>query len=287
LLDWAVMPQISNKLSAVYVDGETKTGKGAAGQAIATALRSSGLAVYYDIAGDFFRRYVAMARRDLGLTDSEALPIGTKLEAVASKLYASGQLFEIDESLGDLQRPAISESVAILSELALVQKAGGEWFKMSVRQAAAAGASIIVLDGRNPRRRVEEQLVGLSISVHTALDLYMTCEPQEAARRILLTQGIEVPTERQIEQQSHYVVERRNRDRNRSDRPFLAPTESIEFVPSQQSVAEVLEQSLDSRQFKQLPATIILDNTRLQKAEMLSAVSQLVLAAITVTQPKS
>src|SRR5206468_1136485 len=109
-------------LLAVYVDGETKTGKGAAGKAIAAALQAEGRRVYYDVAGDFYRRYVGWVRHQLKLNDNEPLPGGAELETVAQEVYLSGQAFmHNDELLGDLQRPAIGESVSKLGELPIAQ----------------------------------------------------------------------------------------------------------------------------------------------------------------------
>jgi len=67
------------ELRTVYVDGETKTGKGAASQHIAETLSKRGLKVYYDVAGDFYRRYMAKVRRELGLAEDDVLPTGEPL----------------------------------------------------------------------------------------------------------------------------------------------------------------------------------------------------------------
>lgn len=268
------------ELLAVFVDGETKTGKGAAGEAIAEALKQDGHKVYYDVAGDFYRRYVGMVRRELQLDETTPLPIGPELTETATRLYKSGQAFDLDESLGDLQRPAINDSVSLLGEEAIAQQAGADWYAQSIARAHEQGAEILVLDGRNPRHRVTDELPGLTIAVRTALDLYLTCEPHEAARRVLVGRGDLEPTEAAKQPIKDQIDNRRSRDRTRVDRPFLPPAESVAFVPGEHAVDMILKEAWDEERFTRLPATITLDNTHILKPEMLSAVSELAVGAI-------
>src|ERR1019366_10618951 len=103
-------------LNVYLVDGETKTGKGSASKQIAKVLSREDQKVYYDVAGDFFRRYVALVRQELGLKEADALPVGKILEQAAQVVYDKQRAFELDDALGDLQRPAISNSVSVLGE---------------------------------------------------------------------------------------------------------------------------------------------------------------------------
>ncbi|MDB5169442.1 MAG: hypothetical protein JWO41_798 [Candidatus Saccharibacteria bacterium] len=284
MLDYVLMSEKSHSLLAVFVDGETKTGKGAAGEAIAETLKAQGLNVHYDVAGDFYRRYVAMVRRDLHLAESDVLESTLDLEATAASLYDSGEAFDQDETLGDLQRPAISQSVAVLGELEIAQKAGGEWFACAVQEAFEKQADVIVLDGRNPRLRITHELPELGIAVQTALDLYMTCDVHEAARRVLVGRGLNNPSPEQIAAESQAVTARRELDRKRANRPFLEPSETVSFWPSHQDVADILEESWDAERFGDLPATIILDNTAIPKDEMLAAVTSLASQAVVLVK---
>ena len=273
----------AHELLAVYVDGESKTGKGAAGESIAQTLTDRGEAVYYDVAGDFYRRYTAMVRRELGLDEADELESGEALDTAAQNLYQSGRAFERDPELGDLQRPAISDSVATLAKLAVAQAAGAEWFMRSLQAAADQGASVIVLDGRNPRDRVNDELPQLpNIAVRIALDLYMTCDPGEAGRRVLVSRGVAEPTRAQIDAESSIVATRREQDRRRSDRPFVEPSESVSFWPAHQSAHEVIDHTWQTELFGSLPATVTLDNTAILKDEMLAAVTDLAVEALQV-----
>lgn len=270
-----------HELLAVYVDGESKTGKGAAGEAISQTLKQHGEDVYYDVAGDFFRRYTAMVRHELGLAEADLLETGPALEKAAATLYETGRAFEHDPAVGDLQRPAISDSVATLAKLAIAQQAGAEWFMRAVQAAAKTGASVIVLDGRNPRHRVNDELPKFDdIVVRTALDLYMTCDVDEAARRVLLTRGVARPTPEQIDAEAVIVKARRDLDRNRSDRPFLEPAEHVSYWPTHQTADEIIAASWDTARFSEVPATITLDNTAIPKDDMLAAVTGLALEAL-------
>lgn len=283
MLDYPLMSGNAHELLAVYVDGESKTGKGAAGAAIAQTLIKHGEKVYYDVAGDFYRRFTALARAELGLQETDELVGGPELESVAKQLYESGRIFERQLEVGDLQRSAISDSVATLGKLAIAQKAGAEWFLRAIRAAAREGASVIVLDGRNPRHRVMDELPKFDdIVVRTALDLYMTCDVAEAARRVLVARGVTQPTVKQIQEETIIVKARRDLDRNRADRPFLEPTERVSFWPAHQTAAEIITTAWDEAHFSDLPATITLDNTAVPKDEMLAAVTELAVEAIRV-----
>lgn len=285
MLDWWSMQQTRTSLIGVYVDGETKTGKGAAGQAIADALRNEGLDVYYDVAGNFFRRYVAIVRQQLGLGETASLPDGPRLEAAARRVYASRQPFRSDDTLGDLQRPAISESVAILGKLPLVQHAGSEWWAMTLRLANEAGAEVVVLDGRNPRNRVRDQTAETGIRPLTALELFMTCEPEVAARRSLLAKGILSPTPEQLAAETGYVVKRRDDDRHRAEKPFQLPAASVSFDITAMSPAQAVAAAWQDHGSVELPVTITLNNTHLAMTDMLAAVTQLAGAAIDKVRP--
>ena len=231
-----------NKLLGVYIDGETKAGKGAASQAVATALSSKGLRVYYDVAGDFYRRYVALVRNELGLSEEDVLPNGKPLEEAARIVYESKKAFDKDASLGDLQRPSIGKSVSILGELDIAQRAGSEWFAMSAERAKITKSDAIVLDGRNTRMRLSET----GIAVNTVLELIMTCDPTEAALRTLISNGNKNPTKQQIDNERLNVINRRERDRLRPINPFVMPSYSVLYSPDR-DYSTVLKEAWEER----------------------------------------
>jgi cytidylate kinase len=266
-------------LPAIYIDGETKTGKGAAGLAIAETLRHAGYQVYYDVGGDFYRRYVAIVRQELQLDEASPLPTGSQLEEAAADVYASRKPFRNDAELGDLQRPAISQSVAVLSQLALVQQAGAEWCLESVHAAIDSGADVMVLDGRNPRQRIDE-VTANGPQVTTVLDLYMTCSPEQAARRVLFSRGRTEFSPEELEEQVDAVVRRRQQDRDRTEVPFVPPVASVIFTPGRAPAAAAIAHSWQPQNGHDLPLSIMLDNTYLDKPAMLAAVSELALAAL-------
>jgi cytidylate kinase len=268
-------------LLGVYIDGETKTGKGAASKIIASSLTDKGLNVYYDVAGDFYRRYVAQVRKHLGLTDEDALPTGKVLEDAARIVHEKRSAFEKDESLGDLQRPAIGTSVSVLGELATAQRAGAEWWLITAKMAKDAGADVIVIDGRNPRLRMAEATQSSGVAVKTSLNLFMTCDPDEAARRTLLGTGVKQPTDEQIATERINVIGRRERDRQRAENPFILPNKSVPFIPAVMSVSSVIRQSWHKQpDGSELPTTVTIDNTKISKPEMLAAVSSLACSAV-------
>lgn len=275
------MSQNSGDLCAIYIEGETKTGKGAASTAVANALKDQGVSVYYDVAGDFFRRYVAILRLELGLGDDGILPHRDELEVIATKLYENGKAFSVDRDLGDLQRPAISQCVSLLGELPIAQKAASDWYGQSVRQAAESGAQVLVLDGRNPRRHVEGHVKILNVNVVTILDIYMTCEPEVAARRVLLGQDVSKPAVDQLEPIIANIAHRRALDRSRAEWPFWWPETHIAFVPGEQSPSAIVAKSWGT---KNTPLPIVIDNSYVPKPVMWQAVADLAAEALNRTR---
>lgn len=271
------MSQNSDELRAIYVEGETKTGKGAASEAIANALKHQGIPVYYDVAGDFFRRYVAIIRRQLDLGEDGNLPDRAKLTAVATALYESGEAFNVDPALGDLQRPSISRSVSLLGELPIAQKAAVDWYAQSVKQAYESGAQVMVLDGRNPRRHVEEHVAIPGVTTKTILDIYMTCEPAVAAARVLLGDNVTQPTEQQLASIIENITRRRALDRSRVEWPFWWPEAHLSFLPGEQSAQEAVTAS---RQAPLAPLPIVINNSYVPKQTMWTAVAELATCAL-------
>jgi cytidylate kinase len=271
------MSQNSGDLLAIYIEGETKTGKGAASEAIAKALKAQDVSVYYDVAGDFFRRYVAIIRRQLSLSETDDLPDRSELEAVATALYENGGAFSIDPVLGDLQRPAISRSVSLLGELPIAQKAAVDWYVQSVKQAAAAGAQVMVLDGRNPRRHVEEHVRVPGVTTKTILDIYMTCEPSVAATRVLLGSGVKHPTNEQLAPIVENIAHRRALDRSRDEWPFWWPERHVLFVPGEQAAQQIIAAAWQS---EPAPLPIVIDNSYVPKQTMWTAVAELATIAV-------
>lgn len=274
------MPEQTYDLLGVYVDGETKTGKGAASKAIAASLKEEGLKVYYDVAGDFFRRYVALVREHLGLSESDPLPTGEVLQTAARDVHQTRKAFQNDIKLGDLQRPIISQSVAVLGELPYVQTAGAEWWALSLQLAKEGGVDIIVIDGRNPRSKVKSAANDTGIRINTALDLFMTCEAGEAARRSLRLEGVVSPNSAQLEIARQRVELRRKQDRERSKRPFIVPAVTLLYDPLQLPASKIIAESWQAHGDEELPITIQIDNTNFTEAEMLSAVRDLAKTAI-------
>lgn len=276
------------EMYAVFVAGETKTGKGAAGDTSANALTDAGYLVYYDVAGDYMRRFTELVRRNLGLGEQDSLPDlkDESLQQAAKSVYESRQAFEKDESLGDLQRESISNSVSILSELPVTQQAHKEWLTQSVVRARKIGANVIMLEGRNLRIRLNEQESSIQKNIVTVLDLFLTCDPETAARRTLLARNIPSPTQEQVKDETVIVIKRRDHDRNRPVNPFIMPAVFEEYVPGQSDVEDVVHRTWDQHGDADLPVSIVLDNSKVKKPDMLDAVSRLAVAAVKLkTEP--
>lgn len=257
---------------AIFVEGETKTGKGAASEAIAKTLEEHGLQVYYDVAGNFFRRYVAIVRRQLRLDEDADLPPTAELIAIATELYHNGGAFELDDSLGDLQRPTISRCVSILGELPIVQQAASDWFAMSLKRAHAAEADVLLLDGRNPRLHVEALTAHLELDARTILDIYLECDPQVAARRMLGTNA----TAEDVQAAASIIIDRRRRDRMRSEWPFVEPVHSIRFTPGKRLADDIIAETQQVLSVR----PIILDNSHVTKIELEQSLADLTIAAL-------
>ncbi len=270
------MSQKTGELFAIYVEGETKTGKGAASAAVTSVLKDKGVSVYYDVAGDFFRRFVAIIRLELGLSDVDVLPPSGELTVTASKLYQNGKAFDVDFELGDLQRLAISQSVSLLGELPIAQQAASDWYSQSVKKAVESGAKVLVLDGRNPRRHVEGHVKIQNVDVVTILDIYMTCDAEVAAERVLLCEGITNPSLDQIQTIVSNITHRRELDRTRAEWPFVQPAHSINYIPGNRSADEVIAESRKSSSV--IPIT--LDNSVVSRLVLEQSLAELTIAAL-------
>ncbi|HEY1835688.1 MAG TPA: (d)CMP kinase [Candidatus Saccharimonadales bacterium] len=272
-----------NSLLGVYVDGETKTGKGAAGKAMVDALDAAGIKVYYDVAGDFFRRYAAAVRESLELSDTGQLPEDEKaLERVVRQVHDQGPPFERSDRFGDLQKPIISASVAAVAKFEIVQEACGQWLRVAAMHAQAKGADVLVLDGRNVRSHLRKRAADLKLA--TAFELYLLCEPREAARRALLANGATSPSGSEIDERAAIIGETRQRDRHREVRPYVMPATCIRFDPKQSGVAQVLRRIWEAHTNEERPLPVCLDNTTISKPDMLAAVSELAVAAVRLAQ---
>jgi hypothetical protein len=257
---------------AIFVEGETKTGKGAASEAIAKTLEEHGLQVYYDVAGNFFRRYVAIIRRQLQLAEDAALPATAELTAIATELYTNGGAFDLDDSLGDLQRSTISRCVSILGELPIAQQAASDWFGMSLKQAHAVGADVLLLDGRNPRLHIEALSVELGLTIRTILDVYMECDPNVAASRMMNATA----SAEEVQAAASIIIDRRRRDRMRPEWPFIEPAKSIKCTPGERLAADIIADT----QKELLVLPVVLDNSRVSKAELEQSLADLTSAAL-------
>ncbi len=262
------------------VDGESKTAKTTATDAICTALKNHGWRVYEADAGSFFRRMTVCALETLGFDDLniEDPNIATQDLYTALKRIIGADAAFTDRDWPNLQSNLVERYVSVVGNATMAQNAKEVWFDKITKDAVARKSDILVINSRNPRERLRKWQ-------SPVLDMLVYCEPGEAARRILFARGIEKPSNKQLAAQTADVERRRFLDRNRDKYVYVDPRHVIAYEDTTAGgVEQIVEQSwsLDSVHdaAEDLPATIRLDTTRINLKQTKAIISALALAAV-------
>lgn len=263
-------------MSVLAIDGESKTCKTSVTADIASHL--SHLTVVTGDAGRFFRTLDHDAQVEMGTEDIGAPPY-RELDAAIRRVIASGTAFDPALDRGDLERPAIANTVAIVAQRPGVQAAGIQWYESTFLKARENGVDALVINGRNPVDRLERILTASEQSV--ALSMLVYCEPQEAARRVLFSEGVTDPQSTQILDQQVRIMRRREVDRNRPRRDF--PYQDPDRVVIFDHGACPYELVDRSRKYSpDRPIPILFDTTEMNREEMRGYAQSLAAAALNV-----
>jgi cytidylate kinase len=240
---------------AIFLDGESKTGKTTVGAAIAADL-SKKYRVYKAIAGSFYRRLTVLALESHGGTythDDLAW-----LEAAIQRVIAGREAYNEDRNWDAINSKAIDELVSVAGQFPATQAAGNEWWSIMADPALQNDAEVLVVDGRNPRLQLAEWRLTHELPI--ALDLCVYCDPEVAAQRYVHSLGAANPSAEQLATAQAEIMKRRALDRNRPAAPYVEPPDQIVFNSGVTDAAEVVRQAFTA-DVSEPPQVIRFDTT--------------------------
>jgi hypothetical protein len=246
-------------------------------------LSGHGLEVGAVSAGDFYRDVTAEVLRELGWTEGVPPKYNEDtLTRVVDAVTARPGIYE-DQNWRSLAKP-VEALVSTIGGHASAQRAGAQWHDRVVEAAIEAEKDALVIDGRNPRDRIADFIY--SGQVVSALDLMLHCDVEEAARRALRREHGQQfqPTPEAIQERAVIVAERRRKDAQRQDRPFVTPAEDerIDYRPPLMTPHAATVLSRTEARDPQFPLTIYFDTTRLPFEPMKGHITGLAGAAVEV-----
>lgn len=270
--------------AVVLAEGEAKGMKTSVCEEAERTLVNLGFVVVRDDAGSFFRKTTVGA---LAFLDAAGVEDPTQEDCNK----ASWDVLEAGIPY-DTQRPwelhtrRIDSWVATISSAKHVQDAGRDWWATTADRAVEAGANALVLDGRNPRARLETWLAKNAVGI--TAELFCVCDPRTAAIRTLKGRGVDNPTSAEVAEARQSIVDRRARDRNRAELPYVDPAEFVRYrhilhgTPGS-SAARVMERAVRLGEPGR-PLPVRIDTGKLRREPMNAAVGDLVLAAHALVQ---
>lgn len=264
---------VHKPIPVVSIDGGAKTSKSTVMSAVADILQTKMRAKTAD-AGAFYRRVTAAVFNVLGAEDLTNFT-EQQIDKAIDQAIANGTAFDDDFVWGDLERPSVSRWVSVTSKRPIVQQEAMKWWAITASQARS-DADILVVNGRNPRIHLAEQLQNGEVKI--VLELFTMCQPREAARRKLLGHGITDFTEAQLAEETQGIIDRRNLDLTRPTDTFIEPTNLLPYALSDQPKEVVQKMWQGSK--SEVPLPISFDTTHMTKLEMIDAAQKLALAAL-------
>jgi len=226
-------------MSIILVEGESKSMKTSVGQQILEALDELGKRVIRADAGSFFRKVTVCVWDQL---DAEAItsPTAEDFSRAALKVLDSKAPYDLTRDWGDsLHSARVDHTVGTVSQTALVQEASKKWWLETPSQALESDTDVLVLDGRNPRARLQPWLDANHMA--PTLELFCVCDPVIAAERTLKGRGIEEPTEDEKAHEQAAIEKRRYEDRHRDTLAFIDPPVYESFEPGMDPVKAIQE----------------------------------------------
>lgn len=256
----------------IFLDGESKSGKTAAGSAIASRLHHDGHNVRSLVAGEYFRHVTLLA-----LADKPQSSDSTWLEPAVRKALQSEQLLLPVAEPQRLHGPDVEELVSAVASYGFMQEAASSWRVASAQKAVDDKAEVLLFDGRNLRRKLSDWLAHESANV--ALDLNIFCRPDVAGARKLHDAGVLSPTPEQLSAATQEVIDRRQRDRQREYAAYVDPDDLVDLKAGTQTVEQVLAEAF-APQVADPPLPIRFDNSDVPASVGLDTVTTLAVRAI-------
>lgn len=256
---------------AIFLDGESKSGKTAVGRAIKSRLEQEDYSVELIVAGNFFRRLTALALAARPSSASEDW-----LAPVVQKVLAGSKIYDSDYDVSGLESPEVDALVSSVGQLDFVQAAANPCREKAASAALANGADVIMLDGRNLRAKFASWLE--NSQVPAVLELVIACRSEVAARRYLADNGNKAPSTAELASAQQMIEARRLADRQRTKAAYADPDNPVVLVAGQENVANALALAYKAS-VPNPPRPILFDNSEVPRDIGLATVSQLALLA--------
>ncbi|HSW66526.1 MAG TPA: (d)CMP kinase [Bacillota bacterium] len=215
---------MAKQVEVVSLDGGAKSGKSTIGNAIAKVVTPHRRVKVAD-AGAYYRRNTVGAFDFLGIDGSGEIS-EQDLDTATAAVVKSGLAFNDDFEWGDLERPEVQKWVSRVGRRPLVQQAAKGWFEVTVTQAEQ-DADVLIINARNPRLHMAQWLANGPLRV--AVELYVDCEPEEAARRKLIKEGVFTPDQGMLDRETLEIYKRRYSDLTRPTDKFRLPEQTVDF----------------------------------------------------------
>jgi cytidylate kinase len=210
---------------AIFLDGESKSGKTAVGRSIRKTLEEHGYSVRLIVAGHFFRFLTKLVLDHMSI-DTQEID-----DSLIQKVLDSPDLYGEMPEAGALNTRQIDKWVSRVGQRSFVQEAANGWREKVAQKALEDGIQIVLLDGRNLRDKLGAWAG--QAEVPTALELIIACRPEVAAARYL---GRNHPTAERLAAATKEIAERRDMDRKRAEAAYEDPGNVINLRPGADNV---------------------------------------------------
>jgi cytidylate kinase len=256
---------------AIFLDGESKSGKTAVGRHIKEVLETGGYKTRLVVAGYFFRT-IALLVLQRGFDEQS----DESLTAVIRSVLESPEMYdEISEA--DLHSPEIDAWVSRIAQLESVQSAAQDWRERSAQKALGDGIEVVLLDGRNLRSKLANWAAHTQTKV--ALELIIFCRPEVAAQRYLSDAGNMASDSETLQAATAMITERREMDRDRAEAAYQDAVDPVILRPGEVQATDALHDAFDAS-VANPPRPILFDNSDVPLADGLLTVESLADAAI-------
>lgn len=216
-------------LHVVLYNGGAKTSKTTMSEGARDYLAARGMDVRYGDAGSHYRKITAATLGWLGIGEHvNEVPSEEALAAHVAKVLAAREADDTGRDWGNLDSEAINTVIAHVANRPAVKADALQWYERTADSARREGAEALVINGRAPR----EVLAGWfgRTGLRPAAELYVECEPAEAARRTLLADGRPLTPENLAARQRK-IEARRLADSQHAEYPCVEPAQAVHFRP--------------------------------------------------------
>lgn len=226
----------------IFLDGESKTGKTTVGLAVERAL-SPYFKIHTTAAGSFYRRVTLLAVELHQAADGADT---AWLEAALKEALASDAAYDEERDWTNAHSPKVDELVSVAGQFEFMQAAGRDWWHKTADLALEQAVDVLVVDGRNPRKKLARWRAEHPDAMPIALDLCVYCTPEEAGRRYAADYADGEPTADQIAAATAMIDNRRHLDRSRAASPYEEPANQLLFEPLTGDAVTTIRESFES-----------------------------------------